>query len=439
MQSTPKQTPWPQPATWKELASEYGIQERDVMSEIEREYTEYTHSTLIKIVCNKLDTYCNDNKGSGDGHVEIILLPIVLDILATFPGELVIPISRHSHGTASTNSGVQKQHIDLTMGTLLLGDNNMVLTVPEFILGRNLSAGTIGGAHGTQINMKRSDDLFFQHICQYAQKIIKKCPTEMKVTLLYVDMLRLNRDMEVLKERVLKLEGLGATVRFMRQFMGNEEMAALIGTLIKDQLNDQDEALGDSRDAAKGLRSDLDDNDKDTQDRICKAAHAIKGEMSQPTSARTWLVDGAKDGEELKKIMSPIIDNEKDYISSTLSSIRDAETKDIRAIASRFGKKMRDDNKDVIKSSDLRVGCYYARMTRTLNRETIELNNCTHSIHQSSMAKAYFGVLKDVDKDFTAPSSIAVISATHSRHHVSFDELRDSYVMVCLLVALWDN
>lgn len=360
----------------------------------------------------------------------------MLDILATFPGELVIPISRHSYGTASTNSVVQKQHINLAMGILLLGDNNMVLTVPEFILGRNLSAGTIGGAHGTQLNMKSSDDLFFQHICQNAQKIIEKCPTEMKVTLLYVDMLRLNRDMKVLKERVSRLEGVGAIVRFMRQFMGKEEMAALIGTLIKEQLDEQNEALGNHIDAAKGLRSGLDDDDKIIQRRICNAAHAIKGEMSQNTPARTWLVGGAKVGEDLKKIMSPIIGKEEDYITSTLSSIRDAKTeKEIRTIASGFVKRMRADYKGVIKSRDLRVGCCYARMTDTESRETIELNNCNHSSHQSSMAKAYFDE-KDEDEDFTAPSSIAVISATHCRHIVSFDELRDSYVMVCVLVAL---
>lgn len=52
--------PWPRPDTWKELASEYGIQEKDVMSKIKKEYTEYTHNTLIKIVCDKLDTYYND-------------------------------------------------------------------------------------------------------------------------------------------------------------------------------------------------------------------------------------------------------------------------------------------------------------------------------------------------------------------------------------------
>lgn len=220
--------------------------------------------------------------------------------------------------------------------------------------------------------------------------------------------------------------------------MDSNAMRSLLDTLIKKQQDLQDVALGNQVDAAQPLRKGLDKGVKDIQDTIWKATNATKRDMNKVgTLARAWLVDCADKGEELKKIMAPIIEKEKDYIDSTLKRVREVKTKNVRTIASEFGSKLRADYKDVIKSSEERVGCYYSRMTEDESRDTIELNNCNHSIHQNSMAKAYFETMEDEDDEkFTVPSPIAAISTTRSRHLVNFDELRDGYVLVCLLVAL---
>ena len=431
---------WPRKAEWDKLDSDYGIKKEDVMSKI-KEDDDRWYDTIITEIYGQLKDYYNNKKeeGSEDSYVETLTHPIMLELFSTFPGDLGIPIPRHSYNTVADttdSSYIMKQRSNLSAGFYALGEvtETPVLTVPYFLVGMNVSAGRINGGY---IIPSQSDELFFQHTFRIVQTIIKSCPDTMVVTLLYVDMLRLNRDMEVLKERFLKLEGVRANVRFMRQYMDSNKMLSLLDTLIEKQQELQDVALGNHKDAAEPLRRGLDKGVVDIQDTIGNDVHATKGEMKKVgTSARIWLVDGAANGEELKNGMAPIIEKEKDYIIKTLKSAREAKTENVRTIASEFGRKMRGKYKGVIKRPEERVGLSYSRMTEDENRDTIELNNCNHSLHQNSMAKAYFETLEKVDAGFTAPSSVAVISTTRSRHLVNFDELRDGYVLVCLLVAL---